>query len=102
MFSKQLVSMKKQLMKWGYPRCLIEKMKPGRILKCYQNEKVFQEYQSIKEREYYLAQLLKLHGSCSPSKPSCKIASPIYYQCLQPGKASPPSRPAKEGITSRL
>lgn len=55
----ELNSIKKQLIGWGYPRRLVNKMKTDRILKCYQKEKEFQEYQITIEKEYYLSQLLK-------------------------------------------
>lgn len=59
MYPQRLNSIKKQLINWGYPQRLVNKMKPLRILKLYQKEKEFQEYQAIKEEEYYLFQLLK-------------------------------------------
>ncbi len=59
MHPHKLNSIKKQLIEWGYPQCLVNKMKPVRLLKNYLKEKQIQEYQIVKEKEYYLSQQLK-------------------------------------------
>ncbi|MFZ5597722.1 MAG: hypothetical protein ACOY31_11995 [Bacillota bacterium] len=58
-------------------------MEPKRILKCYQNEKAFQEYATIREKEYYLSQLLKNPGWLD--KPGC-----ITRYCVK--ETHPPHR----------
>lgn len=59
MCPNKLNSIKKELISWGYPHRLVNKMKPARLLKCHRKEKEFQEYQAIKEKEYYFSQILK-------------------------------------------
>lgn len=62
MHPHKLNTIKKQLINWGYPRRLVNKMRTDRILKCYQKEKEFQEYQTTIEKEYYLSQSLRNPG----------------------------------------
>ena len=93
----QLYSIKNELIKWGYPRRLVEKMKPKRLLKCYQDEKDFQEYQNIKENEYYLAQLLKFQGRPHNRRTSYAHASLTYLRCLHLRQVCHPSRQSNEG-----
>ncbi|MFZ5645131.1 MAG: hypothetical protein ACOY46_16265 [Bacillota bacterium] len=54
MTPKDLKRIKRQLVTWGYPRHLVEKMQLVRLFNCYQNEKEFQKYQETKEKEHFL------------------------------------------------
>lgn len=36
-----------QLVRWGYPRRIVENMKPWRLLDCYHNEKKKREFKTI-------------------------------------------------------